>query len=116
MSFPSVTICNLNKFRKSAVARNLPNVNKILVNYRQQDKKSWYNNDKEKLHLKNVYAQSGLKSDNINNEDVSAEEILNNMVLQASMEYSHKQLHETGYGFKHLIVECRWMGVKCHEG
>lgn len=117
MSFPSVTVCNLNKFRRSALRTNLPNVSKILENYRKKGKISWNGNGHEQRHLKDVYAQSGIKkSDNNIDDDVAPEDILNSMVLQASSEYSESQLRKTGYGFKNLITECRWMGAKCHEG
>ena len=127
LPFPAITICNLNKFRKSTLSKTLPNVQKVLHNYRvnkfQQgkSKSDWQSSDEQKkFFLEKTWSRSGISvSNNVDAasmDSVSSTDILETMTLQASASYSVKDLKKAGHQFEDLIVSCRWMGIQCHTG
>lgn len=122
MSFPSVTVCNLNKFRQKALRKKLRDLDQILMNQRRQSKKShqngWANTKERKdFFINKIAAKSGIAHSNqIDADSVSSENILEALILQASTKYSLKELTQSGHQFDSLIVDCQWMGVKCNKG
>ncbi|XP_028411343.1 amiloride-sensitive sodium channel subunit alpha-like [Dendronephthya gigantea] len=115
MTFPSVTICNLNKFRKDAL-QNLPGLNKI-INNKKSDRA---NVDEENLFFQKMKRRSGmtLPAGGMNfskTNQVSSKDILENAMLAASVKYSEKDLKKAGHQFEDLVSSCRWMGIQCNS-
>lgn len=126
MTFPAITICNLNKFRASGL-KHLPDVLKVIKNHRQnkfvprsKTKNDWNSlNERKRFFLQKMASRSGISpTSDMNYSEtnaVSRKDILEAEMLAASARYSEKELKKAGHQFEDLVVGCRWMGIQCNS-
>ena len=128
LSFPAITICNLNKFRAPVLARYLPNVSKIIDMYRRKKifhhrktPDDWQSSDDiKRLFFEKIRSRSGIgDTSKIDSEEigsVSSADILELLVLEESAKYPMENLKKAGHQFEKLVADCSWMGIACHSG
>ena len=122
MEFPSVTVCNLNQFRKSKI-KDLPEIYEQLESYLNPNRKESSDFDKKfstqtNSFKKDASLNSDINDDNtaLDNVEIKDNYILGEIIAQATSDYEEDELMKVGHQFKNLLLECSWMGLDCKTG
>ncbi|XP_028411254.1 amiloride-sensitive sodium channel subunit alpha-like isoform X2 [Dendronephthya gigantea] len=124
IDFPSVTVCNLNQYRRSRI-RNVSSIDEIIRMYsdakrNKSDGSNFENSiNKQKRAFKKEFNndvddddEGDISDDNI---EIDEDFIIEELVAIRSADYDLEDLKKAGHQFN-TILSCTWRGFNCKEG
>ncbi|CAB4033311.1 amiloride-sensitive sodium channel subunit gamma-2-like, partial [Paramuricea clavata] len=121
INFPSVTVCNLNQFRKSKL-QEVKSIQDILQRFSNENRNTSDGSILEvslkrlrKMLMKDL-AHDDDDDDDLGDVDVDEDVLLEQFVAILASNYNKTHLKQVGHQFDDTILSCSWKGANCRTG